>query len=343
MKTYSDADFVNKIAQGDEDAFQAFYDKYQRMVYYVAYKTMQSEEDAKDILQETFMQIQKSIGNVRNPQYLQLWINRIVVNKCNMMYRKRNLVLFDTKENGSPFYDLVETDSEHLPEEWMHYQSDKEVLMKMIDTLPASQRLMLTLMYFEQMSIEEISKVCDTPTGTVKSRLSTARATLKKKIELYEEKQGERLDFKATSLGALFTSAFLWESTKLSLSAFSIPMKQTRLTNSLLSSSAGKLILLGVLGSVAVGSLLTLQHAFKNHERIAPQVNHAPLSQPQSYTSPEEEAYFKLVMFANTEIVMQMRSKEDIDKHKPYYELLKQKQGVYWKLFLQTQLDSYFE
>lgn len=343
MNTYTNADFVNKIAQGDEAAFEAFYEKYQRMVYYVAYKTMQSEADAMDISQETFLQIRKSIGNVRNPQYLQLWINRIVVNKCNMMYRKRNLVLFDDEDSTNPLHTLRETNSEHLPIKTAHYQNDKEVLMKMIDTLPASQRLMVTLMYFEQLSIEEISKICDIPTGTIKSRLSTARSTLKKKIELYETTQQIKLDFKESSLGAMLITAFLWDSTNMTLPLLSISNKGIFKSKHLFATGAGKLLLVCIMGCIGLGGSIYVYHAWQQDRNISPYAKNVHVEQVVKEVSKAEEAYFKLVMFANTKTVMDMRESEEIKQYQMYYHILKEEKGIYWTLFQRTGLDTYYE
>lgn len=325
---YTNEELIKKIANGDEDAFNKLYDKYYRMVYFVAYKTMHNDADAQDIVQEVFLQIHNSIHTVYNPQYLQLWINRITVNKCNMLYRKRKEILFEESDKD-PLIQYAETEIDYLPREHCRFNSDKEVINYFIDQLPPAQRLMITLMYFEQYSVDEIAMICDIPSGTVKSRLKVARDTLKRKIELYEKKENIKLDFNEITLPALMGAA-LYQQAKNIKSV----KKLKKLMKPNMKFIQVKVMLTGCLTVAMVGFGGVALHVYQSH---AEQIN-----ENQNKDITVQEAYYKIVMWANTPVLMEQKIAEKND-YQIYYDILKKEQGVYWNLFLTKGISKYFE
>lgn len=325
---YSNEELIRKIANGDETAFNLLYDKYYRMVYFVAYKTMHNEADAQDVVQEVFLQIHNSIHTVYNPQYLQLWINRITVNKCNMLYRKRKELLFEENDKD-PLMQYVETDVDFLPREHFRFNNDKEVINYFIDQLPPAQRLMIILMYFEQYSVDEIAMVCNIPSGTVKSRLKVARDTLRHKIELYEKKENVKLDFNEITMPALVTAALLQQSSNIRSAGKLKGIMQTNMKF-----IYTKAIVAGCLSIAVVCCSAVAVHVFqRNADRISE--NHY-----NNITA--QEAYYKIAMWANTPALIEQKA-TDITEYQKYYEILKKEQGVYWNLFLTKGIVKYFE
>lgn len=325
---YTNEELIKKVAAGDEEAFNKLYDKYYRMVYFVAYKTMHNDADAQDVVQEVFLQIHNSIHMVYNPQYLQLWINRITVNKCNMLYRKRKEILFEESDKD-PLVQYAETEIEYLPREHSRFNSDKEVINYFIDQLPPAQRLMITLMYFEQYTVDEIALICDIPSGTVKSRLKVARDTLKHKIELYEKREHIKLDFNEITLPTLIGAALLQQAGKVKGAG---KVKSLMKTN--MKYIYTKAVLAGCLsvGLVCFGSVAV--HVYQSHaERVNENHNKDITAQ---------EAYYKIVMWANTPVLMEQKIAEK-DAYQIYYDILKKEQGVYWNLFLTKGIEKYFE
>lgn len=331
MKQASNEYLIEEIKAGNEEAFNQLYEKYHRMVYYVAYKTMRNEADAHDVVQETFLQIQKSIHTVQNPQYLQLWINRIVVNKCNRMYAKRKYVLLE-EDDKDPAWNIQSNDIESLPKEYTRFQNDQELLCAFIDELPPAQRLMITLMYFEQLSISEIAEVCNIPEGTVKSRCKVARDTLKKKIELYEKQQHVKLDFHAFGLSALLTGALLAEADQVNYTKLPGKMIQPKKTwlHAISLKTVGAMV---VGGSVIGAGAVALQHSL-----VQPVITK---EQNTNVTMTPEQAYYHIMLWANTKEMIEMKQ-DEIEKYKEAYQILKNDGGIYWDLFLQSEINSYF-
>lgn len=338
----NDEILIKKIIQGDEAAFQELYDKYHRTVYYVAYKTMHNEADAQDVLQDTFLQIQKSIHTVKKAEFLKMWIIRITINKCNMIYRKRKEVLFE-EDDKNPMLYAKEKDYEYLPEENLHFQTDQELLLHFINELPAAQRLMITLMYFQHMSVEEIAHACDIPTGTVKSRCKVARDTLKKKIELYEKLEHTELNFKADSLGALIIAAFLIEESQVAahiLPCIFTPISSfSKLLRNFHWHNAGIVACCTATAISCYGVYSTISDQEFNHPE---QYALSDSKYPMDVDSLAHDAYYEIIMWANTPTVLEAK-KDQIKTYQKYYEILKDEQGVYWNLFLQHKLQNYFE
>ncbi len=331
MMAKTNEELIREIINGNEEAFNELYEKYHRMVHYVALKTMHNDADAQDVVQDVFMQIHHSIDKVKNPQYLQLWINRITINKCNMIYRKRKEILFE-EDDKDPLYNCVEKDHDYLPQEHFHFTNDQEIILHLIDQLSAAQRLMITLMYFEQLSIEEIAQVCNIPEGTVKSRLKTARDTLRRKIELYEKQEGVKLNFHVSALPTLISTAMLWETKRLH------PVPKTPSIQRL--STHNPLQIMGLAAGIAVAGVVAVgaprvYHSFfgenKGREAVVNQSNITP-----------KEAYFEIMMWANTPSLVENKQSE-IEQYQKYYDVLTHEQGVYWDLFLKSGIEKYFK
>lgn len=323
-------ELIRDIVNGDEAAFNELYEKYHRMVYYVALKTMNNDADAQDVVQDVFMQIHDSIGTVKNPQYLQLWINRITVNKCNMIFRKRKEVLFEENDKD-PLYQYEEHDIDYLPQKHFHFTNDQEIILHFIDQLRPAQRLMITLMYFEELSIEEIATVCNIPEGTVKSRLKTARDTLRRKVELYEKQEGVKLDFHASTLPAALTAAMLWDVQHIKLRPHSTVIQHLSSYHplQLLGMSAGALLLTAVI--IQAPKLFRSLFGESTQESIVA---------TQNETTPKE-AYFNIMMWANTPTIIEAKQAE-IGQYRKYYNILANEHGVYWDLFLKSGIEKYF-
>lgn len=190
---------IQRIQKGDATAFQQLYQEWYPKAYYIALAITHHEADAKDAAQETMIEIHRSIHNLRDAKYFKLWLNRIVLSKCNRIFRKKKAVTMD--EEQSIILDQKEEQrKDFLPTSQMHKQNDEVVLQSLLLRIPAIYSDVLMLMYFEQRSVKEIAHLLHIPEGTVKSRLSSGKAKLKEEICRYEETEQIRLDFQGRSL-----------------------------------------------------------------------------------------------------------------------------------------------
>lgn len=141
--------------------------------YKTAKAILKNDDDVYDALQEALMSIYQNIKQLKDLKFFSTWATRIVINKCYDLLRKR-------KNNIVPFDENVENDINNLQNDV--YEVDQFGIKKAVEGLNEELKLITILYYYDDYSVNEISKILDVPTGTVKSRLSRAREILKMKL-----------------------------------------------------------------------------------------------------------------------------------------------------------------
>ncbi len=184
---------VQAAMQGDEPSFSQLYTLYYAKVYALALQTLKNTADAEDVLQATFVKAWQNLPGLSNPAAFNTWIQRITLNQCTDLLRRRKPQLsIDSDpddEDAVPF--ALESDL-MLPEAYAEQEDLSLRLRRLIMGLSDVQRQTITLFYFQGLSISEIAEVMDCNENTVKSRLYLARKTLKVEIEEEERKTGTK-------------------------------------------------------------------------------------------------------------------------------------------------------
>ena len=139
-------------------------------MYMVALSILKNAEDAEDIVQEALLAAYEKLYTLKNDDKFKSWMMRIVVNQAKMHIRKNNKIVY---------MEHVEDLVEKYAEEKNNEQNIWEVVLSLKSKLSA----VVILYYKHNYSIREISRIMGIPPGTVKSRLSKARALLKRKLE----------------------------------------------------------------------------------------------------------------------------------------------------------------
>lgn len=164
---------INKAKKGYNEAFLSLIDENRLNLYRVARGILRNEEDIKDALQNTLVKSFKNISTLQNNGLFKTWLIRILINECNEVLRKnkRNIPL-----------------NEEIGESLGGYsdQYKNMDLIRVIDSLSDEYRTIITLFYFEDISVKDISNILGISEGTVKSRLSRAREKIKSKLEVSE-------------------------------------------------------------------------------------------------------------------------------------------------------------
>jgi len=173
---------IASARKGDLDAFNTLVLAYQHQVYNLAYRIMGDEASAADATQEAFISAYKHMESFRGDSF-KSWIFRIVTNACYDELRRRKRRPASSLEGLVGDEDLeIEYD---IPDESESLESRVErrelaqAIQFGIETLPPDQRITLVLSDVQNMSYEEIAAITGANLGTVKSRLSRARAKLR--------------------------------------------------------------------------------------------------------------------------------------------------------------------
>jgi RNA polymerase sigma factor (sigma-70 family) len=179
---------IQAAQEGDLPAFNQLVMAYQGMAYNVAYRIVGDADAAADACQEAFISAFKAIKKFRGGSF-KSWILRIVTNACydHLRYRGRRPAdsLEEVAENPQYSPKLV-SNHEH-PEEYALRQELNEVIQSGIETLPADQRVVLVLSDVQGFGYQEIADITGVSLGTVKSRLSRARAKLRDYLVAQQE------------------------------------------------------------------------------------------------------------------------------------------------------------
>ena len=168
--------------KGDLDSFNTLVLTYQHQVYNLAYRIMGDAASASDATQKAFISAWRHIGGFRGGSF-KAWLLRIVTNACydelrRVKRRPASSLESLYVEDPTPDADLPPSQLES-PEAFTQRRELNRAIQAGIAQLPPDQRIALVLSDVQGMSYEEIAEVTDTNLGTVKSRLSRARARLR--------------------------------------------------------------------------------------------------------------------------------------------------------------------
>ena len=159
--------------------------KLMKNAYYMACKILKNEADAEDISSEVMLTVIEKAEQLKDEKAFEVWVNRIVVNKCYDYIKKRKPVLCG--DYGAEFIDssnLEEYNVEFLPEEFVINEEKRRLLMEIIKE-ETNEVEMTTIMhfYYNEESISYIAKNMECAEVTVKKRLASARKKIKDGIE----------------------------------------------------------------------------------------------------------------------------------------------------------------
>ncbi|MGX8699525.1 MAG: RNA polymerase sigma factor [bacterium] len=169
---------VAKAAKGDEAAFEALVRANERLVYAAARKLTGDAEEALDVAQEAFLRAWRHLEKYRGEARFGVWLYRLTYNCAMDAIRKRRetLSLDADEEEGGALPEMA--DEAPLPEETVLREEQRREVREAIAALDPEKREILVLRELNGLSYEEIGHALGLEAGTVKSRISRARAAL---------------------------------------------------------------------------------------------------------------------------------------------------------------------
>ena len=248
------AQLVDKVREGDNAAFEKLYNETNKGAYFVALKITGNEDDALDILQDSYVKALDKLGQLKDSATFVSWFNQIVANTAKNYICKLKPVLFNTEEEEQASQDWqTEEDSDFIPEESMDNAESRKAIMGIIDSLPEDRRLCVLMHYYDDMGTAQIAKALEISENTVKSHLHLARKSIKKTIEELRRKG-------ATILSAAAIPFFIW---MLRRSASACVMSQAKSAALLGLIKGASALLGGAAAAVAGGAAIAAGTAVK--------------------------------------------------------------------------------
>lgn len=187
MNEVEELSLIRRAQEGDRSAFDALIRLYDQNVLRLALQVVGSPEEARDLYQEAFLKVYRSIRHFRSEAKFSTWLYRVVMNVCLDHLRRqhtRKEVQVPMVEEGEPeFFQTVPDDRPTLdPERTTHSKEIGQRIQVALDRLNPRERMVFELKHYQGLKLRAIGEICNTSEQTVKNCLF--RATQKLRVEL---------------------------------------------------------------------------------------------------------------------------------------------------------------
>ncbi|OIV42555.1 RNA polymerase sigma factor [Flavobacterium johnsoniae] len=175
MSTINDQHYIDKVLQGDTNAFATLVDRYKDMIFSLALKMVKNREEAEEVAQDTFIKIYSSLSKFKGDSKFSTWIYKIAYNTCLDRLKKSK------KEDSNISIDefsahLIKTMDNALNA--LEEKERKQTIQKSLNLLPSDENFLLTLFYFDDQNLEEIGKIMNISANNAKVKLFRSRQKL---------------------------------------------------------------------------------------------------------------------------------------------------------------------
>lgn len=174
---------VRAVLQGDKQAFNRLVLLYQSRIYNLAFNYVKNEEEAKDLAQDVFVTAYKALPKLRDDTKFGAWLYQIGLNHCRNRYKRLKRSGYFSNTSLDDDNSSLQLTGGETPEKELQQQRTIQLVRDTIATMNESEKEILLLRDLQGMAYEEISEILDIPLGTVKSKLSRARTSLKNKLK----------------------------------------------------------------------------------------------------------------------------------------------------------------
>ena len=174
---------VGEAKTGSPDAWNHLFKRFQLPLYVYVQELVRNEQEALDIVQETFVAATRHIRSLRENGKFASWLFTIGHQRCVQFWRRKTrLQIFSDNQPDEAQLEQL-SDHESDPAELLIRREQEERFFAILEQLPPAQRSVLLLHFVEDFSLQEIAEITETQLGTVKSRLHYAKLCLRKLLE----------------------------------------------------------------------------------------------------------------------------------------------------------------
>ncbi|MCG9131696.1 sigma-70 family RNA polymerase sigma factor [Candidatus Poribacteria bacterium] len=176
-----DAKLIQRVLAGDDTAFSVLVNKYQKPVHALAWRKIGDFHVAEEITQDTFLKAYQRLSTLKEPQRFVSWLYVIATNHCNAWLRKKRLRTEPLEDTSSEALEKATYSGYVIQEnERTAVEAQREVVKQLLAKLQESERTVITLHYFSEMSSAEIGAFLGVSANTIRSRLRRAQERLKR-------------------------------------------------------------------------------------------------------------------------------------------------------------------
>ncbi|EDP95786.1 sigma-70 family RNA polymerase sigma factor [Kordia algicida OT-1] len=175
MTQNTDQDYIEQIRAGNVNAYAMLVTKYKAMTFTLAFRVVGNKEDAEEVAQDTFVKAYKALDSFKGTSKFSTWLYRIVYNTSLDYIKKNKRVVL------SEHIDEINESDIGTMQDAMSYleaKEKKQMIENALLKLPEEERVLLTLFYFEELSLKEISEIVKISYDNVKIKLHRSRKKL---------------------------------------------------------------------------------------------------------------------------------------------------------------------
>jgi RNA polymerase sigma factor (sigma-70 family) len=172
MENKDDNYYIEKVIAGQTNYFSYIVERYQDIVFSIALKVLKNREDAEEMAQESFIKVYKSLHTFQGKAKFSTWLYRITYNTCISETRKKKQHFTSTDEVQ------ISDEAEEMNLDGIPAENREKYVKAALEKLPEDEYTLVVLYYFEDQSVEEISKVTGLSESNTKVKLHRARKKL---------------------------------------------------------------------------------------------------------------------------------------------------------------------
>lgn len=205
---------VAEYQKGSVEAFNTIYEQSYKYLHTCVIHVVKNEDMAMDMLQETYLEISKSISQLKSTEDFLSWAAMIANRKCFAHLKKQKDILLDgsglgegdsdSADSVTDYFENIADNEEFIPETVLQDREKQRLIKEIIDGLNDMQRLCVIGFYYNEQKQEEIAEELGIPVNTVKSHLNRAKAKIKEAVVELDVKKGTRLYSFAPFMALLF-------------------------------------------------------------------------------------------------------------------------------------------
>jgi RNA polymerase sigma factor (sigma-70 family) len=182
MTVNEESIIVARILKGDTSAFAQLVDQYKDLVFTLAFRMLKNREEAEEVSQDVFIKVFKSLRSFKGDSKLSTWVYRVTYNCCLDQLKKNKNHMLEVPINE---YNYNKIDSIDNALEGLIKEEKQGLIRTCVSKLPEDSCAIITLFYFDELSLDEISGITGIESNTVKVKLCRARKKLAKIMEQY--------------------------------------------------------------------------------------------------------------------------------------------------------------
>ncbi|VAV86053.1 RNA polymerase ECF-type sigma factor [hydrothermal vent metagenome] len=197
--TTNDQVYIDKILDGEASAYTVLVNRYKDLVYTLSLRMVKNREDAEEVAQDTFIKTYSSLNKFKGDSKFSTWIYRVAYNTCLDRLKKNK---------RQPYTVAIDEYTEHQVKtldnalDQIEAKEKQQAIQNCLELLPSEDSFLLTLYYFEELSLDEISKVVGLKPNNIKVKIFRSRKKLA--TILKEQLDNETIE----SYAGLYRAAF---------------------------------------------------------------------------------------------------------------------------------------